>query len=101
MFLMPSRYEPSGLSQMYSLRYGAVPIVRATGGLDDTIDESTGFKFSEYEPSALLKTIREALAAFRDRERWAGLMRTGMSRDFSWGSSAAKYQALYNRLLSA
>ncbi len=98
MFLMPSRYEPSGLSQMYSLRYGAVPIVRATGGLEDTIDESTGFKFSEYEPEALLKTIRDALAAFRDRESWTALMRTGMSKDFSWDSSAKKYQDLYKGL---
>jgi starch synthase len=100
MFLMPSRYEPSGLSQMYSLRYGAVPIVRATGGLDDTIDASTGFKFTEYEPAALLRTIREALAAFRDHESWAALMRTGMSKDYSWGASAAKYQDLYKNLLN-
>ncbi len=83
----------------------AVPIVRATGGLDDTIDESTGFKFSEYEPQAPLpKKIREALSRGRfsgDRVQWSALMRTGMSRDFSWGSSAAKYQELYKKLLNS
>ncbi len=70
MFLMPSRYEPCGLNQIYSLRYGTVPVVRATGGLDDTIDESTGFKFKEYSGPALLAAIRAALAAFSNRSRW-------------------------------
>ncbi len=92
MFLMPSRYEPSGLSQMYSLRYGTVPIVRATGGLDDTVDEETGFKFHGYSPEALLASIRAALAAYRERSGWTERMRLGMAKDFSWGSSAAKYQ---------
>ncbi len=97
--LMPSRYEPSGLNQMYSLRYGTVPVVRATGGLDDTIDEGTGFKFREYSAPALLAAIREASAAFEDRPGWEALMRRGMQKDFSWRVSAAEYAALYRKLL--
>jgi starch synthase len=100
MFLMPSRYEPSGLSQMYSLRYGTVPIVRSTGGLDDTVDNDTGFKFHGYSPEALLASIRAALAAYRERSGWTERMRLGMAKDFSWGSSAAKYQELYRKLAS-
>jgi starch synthase len=96
---MPSRYEPCGLNQIYSLRYGTVPVVRATGGLDDTIDEDTGFKFSEYSSQALLAALRDALAACRDRRRWETLMRNGMRKDFSWNASAAEYSALYRRLL--
>ncbi len=99
MFLMPSRYEPCGLNQMYSLRYGAVPIVRATGGLNDAVDEQTGFTFREYTGQALLEAIRAALAVFRDRDRWVAMMRRGMARDFSWGAAAAQYSALYRRLI--
>jgi len=98
MFLMPSRYEPCGLNQLYSLRYGTVPIVRATGGLDDTIDESTGFKFNEYSGRALLAAIRAALALFQDRQRWEQRMKNGMAKDFSWDASAAQYSALYKKL---
>jgi starch synthase len=101
MFLMPSRYEPCGLNQIYSLRYGAVPVVRATGGLDDTIDGATGFKFVEYSGVALLAAVRQALAAFSDREAWLEMMRRGMRRDFSWKASAGQYSALYRRLLGA
>jgi starch synthase len=97
-FLMPSRYEPCGLSQIYSLRYGAVPVVRATGGLDDTIDESTGFKFKEYSGPALLTAIRAALAAFKERSLWRRVMLNGMRKDYSWRTSAAEYSALYRRL---
>jgi starch synthase len=100
MFLMPSRYEPCGLSQMYSLRYGAVPIVRATGGLEDTVDETTGFKFREYTPEALLDGIRQALAAWQDRKLWLERMRYGMTKDFSWDASAAGYQRLYRSLIA-
>lgn len=96
MVLMPSRYEPCGLTQIYSLRYGAVPIVRATGGLDDTVDETTGFKFREYTGEALLGAIRDALSAWKNRETWQARMRRGMARDFSWDASAAEYQRLYN-----
>lgn len=98
MFLMPSRYEPSGLSQMYSLRYGTVPIVRATGGLEDTVDGSTGFKYYGYSPAALFGAIRSGLDEFRDRDAWQARMRRGMAKDFSWDASAAEYQKLYATL---
>lgn len=97
-FLMPSRYEPCGLNQIYSLRYGTVPVVRATGGLDDTVDEETGFKFREYSAKAMMEAVGEALAAYRDPLRWQALQRAGMARDYSWGASAAEYSALYRRL---
>ncbi|HZU33873.1 MAG TPA: glycogen synthase GlgA [Candidatus Angelobacter sp.] len=106
MFLMPSRYEPSGLNQMYSLRYGTVPIVRATGGLDDTIEpwdvatgKGTGFKFSAYSGVALLNCIHEAVRAFKDQARWNQLMLNGMKKDFSWNASAREYVRVYERLL--
>jgi starch synthase len=98
MFLMPSLYEPCGLNQIYSLRYGSVPIVRATGGLDDTVDASTGFKFRDASPAALAGAISDALEAWEDQPSWTERIRAGMSRDFSWESSATKYQHLYNRL---
>ncbi len=104
MFLMPSRYEPCGLNQIYSLKYGTVPIVRATGGLDDTIDpwdarsgKGTGFKFSDYTGEALLATIKQALLAYHDPSSWQTLMRNGMGRDFSWGASAREYGKIYER----
>ena len=97
-FLMPSRYEPCGLNQIYSLRYGTVPVVRATGGLDDTIDESTGFKFRPYTAEAFLGAVRAALAAYRDQARWQAMMRAGMRKDYSWKASAAGYAALYRKL---
>ncbi len=105
MFLMPSRYEPCGLNQIYSLKYGTVPIVRATGGLDDTIEpwdarsgKGTGFKFTEYTGEALLLTIREALRAYRDQTSWTVLMRNGMAKDFSWNASAREYVRVYERI---
>jgi starch synthase len=104
MFLMPSRYEPCGLNQIYSLKYGTVPIVRATGGLDDTIEpwdartgKGTGFKFYEYNGESMLLTIKAALQAFRDEASWQVLMRNGMSRDFSWANSAKEYVKVYER----
>jgi len=104
MFLMPSRYEPCGLNQIYSLKYGTVPIVRATGGLDDTIEhwdartgKGTGFKFTDYNGEALLLTIKEALRAFRDQTSWQQLMRNGMNKDFSWSASAKEYIRVYER----
>ncbi len=104
MFLIPSRYEPCGLNQIYSLKYGTVPIVRATGGLDDTIEpwdartgRGTGFKFSDYTGEALLATIKQALLAYQDPSSWQMLMRNGMSRDFSWGASAREYGKIYDR----
>jgi starch synthase len=105
MFLMPSKYEPCGLNQIYSLKYGTVPIVRATGGLDDTIEswdprtgKGTGFKFSEYSGEALLATIKDALRAFRDQAAWQTLMRNGMAKDFSWNASAREYARIYERV---
>jgi starch synthase len=96
---MPSRYEPCGLNQIYSLRYGTVPVVRATGGLDDTIEEGTGFKFQEYSGQALAAAVRVAVQAFGGREAWEATMRRGMGKDFSWKASAAAYSALYRKLL--
>jgi starch synthase len=105
MFLMPSKYEPCGLNQIYSLKYGTVPVVRATGGLDDTIEpwdartgRGTGFKFSEYNGEALLATIRQALLAYRDQTSWQVLMRNGMAKDFSWNASAKEYVRVYERV---
>src|SRR5258708_8103110 len=95
MFLRPLRYEPCGLNQMYSLRYGTVPVVRSTGGLADTVDDSNGFRFFGYEPKALADTITYALDCFRDREAWAERQRNGMSRDLGSEHSAAEDQKLY------
>jgi starch synthase len=102
MFLMPSRYEPCGLNQIYSLRYGTVPVVRATGGLDDTIQnfvpktqQGTGFKFEEYDGEALLACIRTAVKTYRDPKAWHAVQANGMAKDFSWKTSAAAYVTLY------
>jgi starch synthase len=106
MFLMPSRFEPCGLNQIYSLRYGTVPIVRATGGLDDTIQnfvpktqQGTGFKFDEYDSKALLGCVRAALKAYRDPKTWQAVQANGMAKDFSWKASAAAYVTLYEAAL--
>jgi starch synthase len=106
-FLMPSRYEPCGLSQLYSLRYGTVPIVHATGGLADTVedydarvDTGTGFVFSPLGPGPLLGAVRRALAMCREPARWAAIVERGMAADFSWDASAARYRALYETLLA-
>src|SRR5262249_21016650 len=102
MFLMPSRYEPCGLNQIYSLKYGTVPIVRATGGLDDTIEPfdlehgtGTGFKFAEYSGAALLYCVRQALQYYIDERIWNRLQLNGMAKDFSWKTPAAEYAKLY------
>jgi starch synthase len=105
MFLMPSLYEPCGLNQMYSMRYGTVPIVRATGGLDDTVQQfdsragtGTGFKFGPYEAGALLEKIREALYFYTRPDDWQKLQRNGMLVDNSWTAAAKKYLELYQDL---
>jgi starch synthase len=101
MFLMPSRFEPCGLGQMIAMRYGTVPIVRATGGLADTVQEGpaeapgTGFVFWEYQAEALLAAIRRAVAAFRQPEVWHTIMRQGMEADRAWDGPAREYAALY------
>ena len=97
-FLMPSHYEPCGLNQIYSLKYGTVPVVRATGGLDDTIDASTGFKFTDYNGGALLAAVRDACQAWENHSAWAERMIRGMRKDFSWAPSARAYSQLYQRL---
>ena len=107
-FLMPSRYEPCGLNQIYSLRYGTVPVVRATGGLDDTIEPfdlqngtGTGFKFLEYTGAALLYQVRQALHHYSDEGVWRRIQLNGMAKDFSWNTSAAEYAKLYEAAQAA
>lgn len=100
-FLMPSKYEPCGLNQIYSLKYGTIPIVRATGGLDDTVRDykgsaGTGFKFKEYSADALVEKVKEALAVYDDKRAWEALQKRAMFEDFSWEHSAQKYIELYN-----
>jgi starch synthase len=106
-FLMPSRYEPCGLNQMYSMRYGAVPVVRATGGLADTVEEfdplsgrGTGFRFEAYQPAEMLAALRRSLAIRRQPELWHQLQRNGMAQDFSWRASAERYERLYRATLA-
>lgn len=99
-FLMPSRFEPCGLNQMYSLRYGTVPIVHATGGLRDTVEDGvTGFQFEEAVPHALWLAVERALALYADKPAWKKMMLAGMSRDFSWEHSAKAYAAMYAGML--
>lgn len=100
--LIPSRYEPCGLTQLYALRYGTVPVVRATGGLEDTVaaydpgtGDGNGFKFLAYDPGAFLDAVRRAIDLFKDKETWRGIMITGMREDFSWDRSARGYLDLY------
>jgi starch synthase len=104
LYLMPSRFEPCGLNQMYSLRYGTVPVVRAVGGLDDTVRAHTprarrpnGFKFRRATSHALMRAVRQALRVFDGREKWRRLVRQGMSEDHSWGRPAAEYVKVYSR----
>jgi len=105
-FLLPSRYEPCGLTQMYALKYGTVPVVRATGGLEDTIvpfdpqsGEGNGLKFVAYESQAFLAAIRDAVGLFQDAKAWKRLMGNGMRADFSWNRSAQTYMEIYRSLL--
>ena len=107
-FLMPSRYEPSGLNQMYSLKYGTVPVVRATGGLDDSIENfdlehgtGTGFKFSEYSGAAFLYAVKQALHHYADERIWKRIQLNGMAKDFSWKTPAAEYAKLYSAARAA
>jgi starch synthase len=102
LFLMPSRYEPCGLNQIYSLRYGTIPVVRATGGLDDTVEHfdaatgrGTGFKFEHYSGDGLLWALRQALSAYGQPKAWERLVQNAMAQDFSWKKSALEYARLY------
>jgi starch synthase len=111
MFLMPSRYEPCGLNQLYSLKYGTVPVVHETGGLADTITDATedalkqgianGFVTSEYSPVALANALRRACQAYAQPEIWRRLVSTGMRQDWSWSRSARQYASLYESIISA
>jgi starch synthase len=107
MLLVPSRYEPCGLTQMIAMRYGCVPIARATGGLRDTIKDydqaagSTGFVFAEASSNALAARLRRALAVYRDKPAWRALQQRGMAEDFSWGHFAQEYIQIYQRLALA
>jgi starch synthase len=107
MFLIPSRYEPCGLTQMYSLKYGTIPVVRATGGLDDTIQEfepatlrGNGFKFEAATPVALVEALGRAARTFSDRQRWRRLVLNAMAADFSWDRSARRYLELYETIIA-
>ncbi len=106
-FLMPSRYEPCGLNQMYSLRYGTVPVVRKVGGLADTVEEfnpktgkGTGFLFEKYSGQEMLKALKKAITVYKNRKVWLKLMKNGMVKDFSWNASAKEYVKLYAKLLT-
>jgi starch synthase len=108
LFLMPSRFEPCGLNQMYSLRYGTVPVVHGVGGLLDTVRDysprastSTGFVFYEYSPDALLAALQRALTVFADKVRWRALQVAGMRQDNSWDRSAREYVRIYERAVRA
>jgi starch synthase len=105
LFLMPSRFEPCGLNQIFSLKYGTVPVVRATGGLDDTVEEwsaelksGTGFKFEEYSAGAFLEAIDRALTAYRDEGSWRQLMLNGMARNYGWEQPAREYARVYEEV---
>jgi starch synthase len=105
LFLMPSRFEPCGLNQMYSLRYGTVPVVRATGGLQDTVSDpqeagakATGFKFTEYSPGAMGHALERGLDRFADEAAWKTMQQIGMRRDHSWDASAREYVKVYRAI---
>ena len=103
MLIMPSRFEPCGLHQMHAMRYGTIPVVRATGGLVDTVpdydksDGGVGFAFAQHSAEALLDALNRALAVYGDADKWQDLMRRAMARDFSWGSAAKKYLEIYHQ----
>jgi starch synthase len=107
LFLMPSQYEPCGLGQMIALRYGAVPVVRRTGGLADTVRDynrrtggGTGFVFDDYTADALVECLKRAIALYGDAKKWRLLMRSGMKQDFSWKRSAGEYLKVYRKAVS-
>jgi starch synthase len=101
MLLMPSRYEPCGLAQMIAMRYGCVPVVHATGGLKDTVEEGkTGFLFQIEQAAAMLEALRRAFAAYARPEKWEQFQHNGMMKDFAWSRSAAHYAELYRSLIT-
>lgn len=103
-FLMPSRFEPCGLSQLIALKYGTVPVVHATGGLDNTIisypqKNANGFKFTNYNPNEMISALKNAIALYKNKNAWQNLMKTGMLCDYSWEKGAGEYKKLYNGLI--
>jgi starch synthase len=103
--LVPSHYEPCGLTQLYALKYGTIPVVRATGGLDDTVraynprtGRGTGFKFASYTSAALVAAVRQAISLHKQPKKWQKLMTHAMAGDFSWRASAIEYEKLYTAL---
>ncbi|MBQ9688280.1 hypothetical protein IJV79_01440, partial [bacterium] len=101
--LMPSKFEPFGVSQMIAMRYGSLPIVRVTGGLEDTVtgyplEGANGFKFWDYDADNMLNGVRYAINVFHDKKEWTKTVKTAMSTDFSWKKSAEKYMEMYKEL---
>jgi len=108
MFLIPSLYEPCGLTQMFGLKYGTIPVVRATGGLQDTVVDpneahspGTGFKFNRFHKDELIAAVRRAIEAFRNRDIWQAMMRKAMAQDFSWERSAREYIDVFGQAMEA
>ena len=100
--LVPSKYEPCGLTQMIAMRYGTIPLVRKTGGLADTVEDGkTGFVFEKYQASALVTAMERAIAAWQEPRRWAGMIKTAMRQDFSWRRSAREYLGVYRKLIAS
>jgi starch synthase len=102
---MPSFYEPSGLTQLYAMKYGTIPVVRATGGLKDSVTQydraaktGTGFLFEQFDKASFLEAVDNAISIYRQKEAWTRLMRNAMKADFSWNSSGKKYEAVYRGL---
>lgn len=104
--MVPSRYEPCGLTQMYALKYGTIPLVRAVGGLQDTVkeyqaktNEGSGFKFDQYEKKALIKSMNKALALYQTQSAWKNLMKNAMKENFGWPRIADQYLQIYQKAL--
>ena len=109
MFLIPSRFEPCGLTQMIAMRYGTIPIARATGGLKDSIEQfkvrkgkvaGTGFLFKAEKPTALYKTVKKACKTYANNKYWLALQKNAMKKDFSWEKSAHEYAKVYNQIMN-
>jgi starch synthase len=101
MCLMPSQYEPCGLTQMRAQRYGTIPVARRVGGLADTIEDGvTGFLFDDYTPTDFMRCAMRAVDQYRETESWEDMMREAMARDFGWEKSAARYLTVYRRVLA-
>ena len=98
MFLMPSRFEPCGISQLIAMKYGTIPIVRATGGLDNTVTNATGFKFKNYEAKEMLDCVNKAIETYKNKNEWQNLVNNAMNADFSWIKSAKEYKKVYQSL---